>query len=688
VVATALKPRANWVWREKPLIANAKLGAYERRMKRVRLRLLVLALLPIAVLLPIFLGLTMQRWVDRFDALLISKVSSDLRIAEQYFKTIGDTQAQSVTAVGNSADFRDALYDSSQTMTALLAAEQKRLSLDFLLFDANSKSSRMPDALGEILFDDTSSPKDAGLAVISQDELARLEPDLRDRATMRIVPTSAARPIEKTVEDRGMILWSAYRVKGTDGVLFGGQLLNQNLAVIDAMNELIYHGEGSVQSRGGTTTLFLDDMRISTNVRMFEGHRALGTRVSQEVWDQVLERGMPWLDRAFVVNDWYISGYVPLTDFTGQRIGMLYTGFPEAPFSKQRNAIIYASLIAFFAVFAIAVPVFLRMARGMFDPLERMTATMERIEDGALGARIGELKSKDEIGAVARHLDRLLDLVQERDLELKKHAETLHDLVEQRTEQLREANQQLEATFAQLVLKEKLASLGQVTAGVAHEINNPTAVIQGNMELIRMSLPSDVADEVKIELDLIDKQARRIHLIVSKLLNFSKPDQISNFAAPVLLKDIVDSALILVTADMHKIAIERHDVDAPAVEIIESELQQVLINLFINAGQAMPNGGTLFVETGPHNQNGKNGVMISVRDTGSGIPAEIIQNIFDPFFTTKQAEGTGLGLSISHELIARAQGSLTVTSSEGEGTTFFVWCPLRHSVQSATDFSR
>lgn len=645
-------------------------------MKRVRLRLLVLALLPIAVLLPIFLGLTMQRWVDRFDALLISKVSSDLRIAEQYFKTIEDTQAQSVTAVGNSMRFWDALRDSNQAMTTLLAEEQERLSLDFLLFDADRASSRVPAALSDILFNDTSSQNDAGLAVISKDELTRLGPDLRDRAYMQILPTSAARPIEKTVEDRGMILWSAYSVEGTDGVLFGGQLLNRNLDVIDAMNELIYHGEGSVQSRGGTTTLFLEDLRISTNVRMFEGDRALGTRVSHVVWDQVLERGMPWLDRAFVVNDWYISGYVPLTDFTGERIGMLYTGFPEAPFSKQRNTTIYASLIAFLAVFVIAVPVFLRMARGMFDPLERMTATMARVEAGALDARIGELTSKDEIGAVARHLDRLLDLVQERDVELKKHAETLHDLVEQRTQQLRAANQQLEATFAQLVLKEKLASLGQVTAGVAHEINNPTAVIQGNMELIRMSLPADVADDVKIELDLIDKQTRRIHLIVSKLLNFSKPDQISNFATPVMIKDIVDSALILVSADMHKVAIERTDIDAPAVEIIESELQQVLINLFINAAQAMPNGGTLFIETAPHVQNGESGVLVSVRDTGSGIDPDIIQNIFDPFFTTKQAEGTGLGLSISHELIARAHGTLTVTSSMGAGTTFFVWCRI------------
>jgi two-component system NtrC family sensor kinase len=610
--------------------------------------------------------------------LLIAKVSSDLRIAEQYFKAIEETQKQNVTAVGNSAQFRDAFHEGGQALLDLLSTEQTRLSLDFLLFDAERGSSRIPVDLKDMLsrVGTKAERSGSGLAVISPDELQRLGADLSLRAYMRILPTSAARPIEKTTENRGMILWTAYTVEGMSGVLFGGQLLNRNLDIIDAMNALIYHDEGTLQSRGGTTTLFLEDLRISTNVRIFEGDRALGTRASQVVWEQVIEQGVPWLNRAFVVDDWYISGYVPLTDFTGQRIGMLYTGFPEAPFSKQRNMTVYTSLLAFLAVFVIAVPIFLRMARGMFAPLERMTATMERIENGAMDARIGTLRSNDEIGAVARHLDRLLDQVQDRDRELKKYAETLHDLVEQRTLQLREANEQLEATFAQLVLKEKLATLGEVTAGVAHEINNPTAVIQGNMELLRMSLPPEIMDEVAVELDLIDKQTRRIHLIVSKLLNFSKPDQISDFSGPVFIKDVVDSALILVAAEMHKISIERHDVDTPAVGIAEIELQQVLINLLINAAQAMPQGGTLTIETMLHIQEGESGAMIVIRDTGCGISAEIIHNVFDPFFTTKQAEGTGLGLSISHELISRARGTLTVESIDAVGATFFVWLPI------------
>ncbi|WP_460275791.1 sensor histidine kinase [Celeribacter sp. ULVN23_4] len=648
--------------------------AFIARLKaQVRLKLLVLALLPIAVLLPIFLGATMWHWIERFDDLLSAKVTSDLRIAEQYFLNIEEGQAQSIAAIANARQLSEAMNDGAGAMTRYLDQQKTRIGLDFLLFERSE--IRLPDTVRLILSQDISPDEMSGLVVVTPEEMQRLEGDLLDRARLRILDTTGARPTEKAFEERGLIMWAAYPV--ADGYLFGGRLLNRNLDVIDRMNALVYGGDEAAPSDAGTTTLFLDDVRISTNVRLFEGERALGTRVTEVVWHKVVERGETWLDRAFVVNDWYISGYMPLTDVTGARIGMLYTGFLEQPYKDQRNGTVLALGLAFLAVLSLAAPIFLRMARDVFAPLERMTSTMQQVERGDLRARIGKMESEDEIGAVARHLDRLLDQVKDRDEALRQYNDQLNDLVDMRTQELREAHEKLEETYAQLILKEKLASLGEITAGVAHEINNPIAVIQGNMELLRMSLTEEMKAEVAMELDLIEAQTRRINVIVGKLLSFSRSGEMSDHSSLVSVKDAIDSALILVAADLrkHNIETRRIDRDVPAIEIVENELQQVLVNLFINAAQAMPKGGTLTVELQESLRADRPGVEIRVSDTGAGIPADQIAHIFDPFFTTKQAEGTGLGLSISQALMERADGNITVESICGRGTIFSVWCP-------------
>ncbi|MEO1722413.1 MAG: cache domain-containing protein [Pseudomonadota bacterium] len=627
------------------------------------------------VLLPLLLGVTMVRWIDKFDGLLIAKVASDLRIAEQYFRRIEATQAAETAALAQSIAFATARAEGIAALEGLLEAEREARGLDFLLYD-DKDGVGIPRAALDVLQQAAPNAPSAGLALFSAAELIAISPALADRAALQIVPTEAARSITRTVETRGMVILAAHLSPDGHTALISGRLLNRNLGVIDTMNELIYRDDATVEARAGTTTLFLDDVRISTNVRLFEGERALGTRVSEVVWQEVMGDGRPWLDRAFVVNDWYISGYVPLTDVAGERIGMLYTGFLEKPFTEQRNATILTLIVAFLAVVSLSIPLFLRLARGIFKPLEQMTAAMERAEAGALDARIGAVTSQDEIGAVARHLDRLLDQVQDRDEALRGYAENLNDLVEQRTQELREANSKLEATFAQLVMSEKLASIGEITAGVAHEINNPIAVIQGNLEVLRADL-GDTQDMHKTELDLIDAQTHRINIIVGKLLNFTRPNEMSNVTSLVDVSAAVEDALVLVAADLRKNRIETpvSHTAAPRIRIVETELQQVLVNLMINAAQAMVGGGILTIRTGPAERDGVSGVEIQVSDTGPGIAPERLANVFDPFFTTKPGEGTGLGLSISQALITRAGGLISVRNETSGGATFFLWCP-------------
>ena len=644
-------------------------------MRSVRLRLLLLAVLPLAVLMPLLLGMTMWRWIDQFDRLLIAKVESDLRIADQYLHRIEDTQAAEVAALARSVGFADAKARGEAALDRFLEASAVELGLDFLILGRLADESLPADAMDIVRAGDPDEPS-AGLAVLSAQALAQLSPDLAERARLSLVPTEAARPIDRDEETRGMVLLAAQRVMGSRDILVGGRLLNRNLDFIDTMNDLVYRGADEADARAGTTTLFLDDVRISTNVRLFEGSRALGTRVSEAVWREVMEGGETWLDRAFVVNDWYISGYQPITDVSGNRIGMLYTGFLETPFSTQRTAIIVTLVIAFVAVCGLSVPVFLHLARGVFKPLEQMTATMARVENGTLDARIGTVRSDDEIGAVAKHLDRLLDQVQERDEALRGYADNLNELVDQRTEELRDANRKLEETFAQLVMKEKLASIGEITAGVAHEINNPVAVIQGNLEVVRAQL-GERADAYRTELDLIDAQTHRIHAIVGKLLNFTRSSDMADGESLVDPAQAVKDALVLVAADLRTNTIELEESygDAGPVRIVETELQQVLVNLMINAVQAMPDGGRLMLATRTADRDGAPGVEISVTDTGAGIDAAVLDQVFDPFFTTKLAEGTGLGLSISQALVTKAGGMISVRNVPAGGASFSVWLP-------------
>jgi two-component system NtrC family sensor kinase len=427
-------------------------------------------------------------------------------------------------------------------------------------------------------------------------------------------------------------------------------LLNRNLAFIDHINEIVYPQGSLPFGSQGTATLFLDDVRISTNVRLFgsDGDRAVGTRVSQQVRDAVLGRGSTWLDRAFVVNDWYVSAYQPLADSTGQRVGMLYVGYLERPFTLLKYAALASIGFIFFAVMIAAAFVSLRGARSIFAPLERMAQTMQRVEAGAAEARVGPVPSRDEVGQLAVHLDHLLDVVADKQRALERWNAELDAKVAERTGELQNAQQQL-------VRAEKLAAVGQLTASIAHEVNNPIAVIQGNLDLVREMLGEHAAP-VRGELALLDAQVERMRLIVTQLLQFARPTEFAGYVAAVDTARLVDDSLVLVGHLLAKtnILLQR-DLRATRQPMLNrQELQQVLVNLLVNAIHAMPDGGTLTLAS---RDVGDDAMVLSVTDTGPGLGPELLRELFQPFVTRKK-DGTGLGLWISRSIVERYAGEL------------------------------
>jgi signal transduction histidine kinase len=660
-----------------------------RRTQSVRFRLLAIALLPTLVILPLLLGITIVRWNAKFDALLISKVNGDLTIAHQYLARILENTGEHIHALGQSVRFHDVVQrGDAVALSALLEARRKELGLDFLFvvdqdhtIDAAAPASAAASARTDwpviaAAVDDLSTN---AIDIFSNEELAAISPALAEAARLELVPTPNAVPTDRSMETRGMVIQSATPVvfaDGTKAALVGGILLNRNLLFIDTINDLVYREASLPEGSQGTATLFLDDVRVSTNVRLFEGRRALGTRVSAAVRSAVLDHGRTWLDRAFVVNDWYISAYEPLKDSYGARIGMLYVGFLEAPFRQAKMVTLGTIIVVFLAVAAASVPIFLKWARGIFRPLERMTGTIARVESGDLGARTALDGASDEIGRVALHLDGLLDQLQERDRRLRRWNEELNGRVEERTKELQHANRQLEATTKQLIMSEKLAAIGEITAGVAHEINNPVAVMQGNLEVIR-NLVGENADVARTEFKLVDEQIHRINQIVTKLLQFAKPEEYAGYIERHAPADVISDCLPLVQHLLNKseIRVVRDDRATRFVLMNRTELQQVLVNLIVNAIHAMPTGGALTLRDFDEDRDGRRGLVVEVADTGTGMTPEVLRKVFDPFFTTKRREGTGLGLSISQTLVTRQGGKISVESVAGRGTTFTIWLP-------------
>lgn len=659
----------------------------------VRAKLLFLVMAPLMLGFPILAGLTWY-WTDTYyHKLLVFKVGSDLITANEYFDRVIGEVGERVN--GFAASQRLAAALAAGAVPEVLEAVRGEQALDFInVLDVSGRvlhsTGALPAGAGRgawaVVEHALRSGENSAVDLFPAAELEAISPALRERARMPLVATERAAPDARTVEERGMVIHAAAPVIDAHGnlaaVIEGGVLLNGNLDFVDTINAIVYRDGALPLGSQGTATLFVGDTRIATNVRLFAGERALGTRASAEVRAHVLGEGKTWLETAFVVNDWYVSGYEPVLDSRGERIGMLYVGFLEAPFREAKTlALLFISCL--FLLISLAGAIWsLHWARGIFRPIERMHRTIGQIAAGNGGARVGPLRSRDELGLLSSEFDRLLDMLAVKREQLEQLAASLDRKVAERTRALEVANGELRAAQRQLVMAEKLAAIGELTAGVAHEISNPAAVIQGNLDLLRAELGAH-AEPVLSEIRLIDEQVNRIRLIVTKLLQFARPGEFAGYVETVDVNAVLADCLVLTRHHLSKrgIRVTQARDATRRIEINTHELQQVLINLIVNAVQAMPEGGELTLLTADWNEaraatGGEacaRGVRVTVRDTGQGIRSEDLARIFDPFFTTKKTQGTGLGLSISYSLVERYGGHISVESAPGAGAAFTVW---------------
>ena len=233
-------------------------------------------------------------------------------------------------------------------------------------------------------------------------------------------------------------------------------------------------------------------------------------------------------------------------------------------------------------------------------------------------------------------------------------------------------------TQQRLMQSENMAAVGELAAGVAHEINNPIGIISAYAEFLEKNTPE--TDPRREDFQTIHKEARRCERIVKQLLTYARPG--TGTMASVDLKTLNDEVLNLVnwpasSADAPPVKIVRQYADAvPALLMDENQIKQALLNLYLNALQAMPSGGTLTIAVDPDYE--RNSVRLKITDTGKGISPDDLKRIFDPFFTTRP-EGTGLGLAITRRILENHGAAVEVDSVADHGTTLRIYFPMDHS---------
>ncbi len=313
-------------------------------------------------------------------------------------------------------------------------------------------------------------------------------------------------------------------------------------------------------------------------------------------------------------------------------------------------------LVAYILLFAIVIAVFgsLILRRIIILPLRNLLKATQEISQGNLNARVS-ISADNELAQLGEAFNKMAEEIQQKQKSL-----------EQKLKELEQINQELRQTQDQLVFSEKMASVGKLAAGVAHEIGNPLSIIIGYLEYVSRS--SNLSEQERESLKRAEEETRRINQIIRELLDYSRP--VSQTYESVNINQIIYETLNLVKLQKGFDRIQTQldlEESLPPVMGNRNQIKQVLVNLLLNARDAMPDGGILTLKTRRENQL----VQIEIADTGIGIPEENLKKIFDPFFTTKEpGRGIGLGLSISLKIIETMGGKIEVESKSGQGSIF------------------
>lgn len=463
-----------------------------------------------------------------------------------------------------------------------------------------------------------------------------------------------------------------------------------------------------------------DETQLKELLQAYESNTELYIQLVNNLWKEIdppnlRPEEIPAAQQTILV---YLNGEIAtkidvkfdrLSENLTQLISTAETQHAQARTDQKKAKELRLSIVVVTMLLSAAIASFLALytSRAIARPLERVTAIAQRVTtDGNFQLR-ATVTTDDEVASLAIALNQLIQWVGEYTYELEQSRDSLEQRVQSRTQELTQALRSLKATQSQLIQTEKMSSLGQMVAGIAHEINNPVSFIYGNieyakeyteellnlLELYQQEYPEQTeaiqdkiaASEVEymVEdlpqlLNSMKTGADRIKKIVLSLRNFSRLDESEMKAADI--NEGIDNTLLILNNRMHeRIAVNKDYGNLPPVTCYPAQLNQVFLNIIENAIEALlDSSGTKNPQIDIRTEKrGDRHVRVRISDNGPGITEEVREKLFDPFFTTKEVgKGTGMGLAIAYQIVEKHRGKIEVISEPGKGAEFAMVIPI------------
>lgn len=586
------------------------------------------------------------------------RVSLDLRSAWSVVQSELDGLELFLGALSGGKRVQEAFQQpAAEGMRALLELARRQGRCDFLsLTDTQGRvilRTLAPYHIGDFLTQDAFVGKAlkgetvSGFALLEASRLQAEGGALEEKAFMVFEPTERAKPRAKNAETAGLALVAATPVDdetgARKGVLYAGILLNRNHALVDKIQSIVFEDRLYKGKQPGTVTIFQWDSRVATNVKSANGNRAIGTRVSETVYDTVLENNRPYYDRAFVVNDWYLSAYDPIHDIEGQVIGILYVGVLARQYDDlKRDLWTLYGLLSLGAVVIVLALGFL-FSRRLTGSISRLAHAAGEIAGGRLEMRVPEPATDDEVRDLTKAFNFMAARLGEREEGLKKaNAEldqtnrALHVVNRNYLDMLGFVSHELKNTLGVIFTSAKalgMAAIGPLTAAQASLVANITTSIDKAVGMTRKYL-----DLSRIEKGELQVRPRPM-------------DMVKDVVAP-LLEEFRD------TLATRQIAV-RNELPAAVPLTGDRDLLQVVYkNLLDNAIKYGRPGGTirLISAAGPPE------LRFEVCNEGEDLSEAQLAQVFDKFVRLRRteglAQGTGLGLFITQDIVRKHGGKI------------------------------